>query len=170
MVKFSRVADTASSMHFVRVLFRVWLSHLSRGHQVLCQHGAFSGVGAVVASFMPTECPQGGGGIFGKSLKRAICNTLGLHAVLTTCLGFLSLLDDGCVACCLLLSCSYHVCIQIHATCCCFHPCITENFGAQRARSGGASWVKVTREPARQAKSLAPVRSNLHVPTWNTRF
>ena len=32
------------------------------------------------------------GGIFGKPLKRAVWNTLGLHAVLTTCLRFSSVL------------------------------------------------------------------------------
>ena len=42
-------------------------------------------------------------GIFGNPLKRAIQNTLGLHAVLTTCLRFSSFLDSACVACCLLL-------------------------------------------------------------------
>ena len=36
--------------------------------------------------------------IFGKPLKRAIRNTPGLHAVLTTCLRFLSALDGACVA------------------------------------------------------------------------
>ena len=35
-------------------------------------------------------------GIFGKPLKRAIWNTLGLHAVLTVCLIFLSFLDGTC--------------------------------------------------------------------------
>ena len=40
-------------------------------------------------------------GIFGKPLKRAIWNTLGLHAGLTTCLRFSSLFDSACVACCL---------------------------------------------------------------------
>ena len=42
----------------------------------------------IVASFVPAECPKGGGGmwgIFGKPLKRAIWNTLGLHVVLTIC-------------------------------------------------------------------------------------
>ena len=43
-------------------------------------------------------------GIFGKPLKRAIWNTLGLHAVLTVCLKFLSFLDSACVACWLFLS------------------------------------------------------------------
>ena len=47
-------------------------------------------------------------GIFGKPLKRAIWNTLGLHAVLTTCLRFLSFLDGACVACCLFLIGNHH--------------------------------------------------------------
>ena len=97
--------------------------HISRGRAVSCQHGAFSGVGAFVVSFVPAECPVGGGMwvIFGKPLKWAIRNTPGLHAVLTTCLRFLSALDSACVACCLfLLTGSHHVFIQIHTTCCCF--------------------------------------------------
>ena len=68
---------------------------------------------------MPTVCPVGGGiwGIFGKPLKRAIWNTLGLHAALTTCLSFSSFFDGACVPCCLFLSTgSYHVCIQIYTT------------------------------------------------------
>ena len=40
-------------------------------------------------------------GIFGKPLKRAIRNSLGLHAVLTKCLRFSSVLADACVAFCL---------------------------------------------------------------------
>ena len=54
-----------------------WTSfHISLGRAVSCQHGAFSGVGAFVVSFVPAECPVGGGmwGIFGKPLKRAIQN------------------------------------------------------------------------------------------------
>ena len=39
--------------------------HISRGHRVSCQHGAFPGVGAFVASFAPAECPKGGGGVCG---------------------------------------------------------------------------------------------------------
>ena len=56
-------------------------------------------VAVIVALFVPTECPVGGGGgvcgwgIFGNPLKRAIWNTLGLHAVLTTCLIFSSVSD-----------------------------------------------------------------------------
>ena len=52
-------------------------SHISQGHLELRQLGGFSGFGAIVPSFLPTECSGGGGmwGIFGKDLKRAIWNT-----------------------------------------------------------------------------------------------
>ena len=88
-------------------------------------------------------------GYIRKALEKGYLEHLGLHAVLTTCLRFLSLLDDGCVACCarflsllddgcvaccLLLSTgSCHVCMQIRATCCCFPRCTTETFGAQKS-------------------------------------
>ena len=51
--------------------------HISRHHRQLRQLRGFSGVSAIVASFVPTECSGGGGmwGIFGKPLKRAIRNT-----------------------------------------------------------------------------------------------
>ena len=76
-------------------------------------------------------------GIFRKPLKRAIWNTLGLLAVLTTCLRFLSVLDGARVFCCLFLSTgSYHVYIQIHSTDCCFPGCTTKAFGAQK----GSLW------------------------------
>ena len=84
--------------------------------------GGFSVVVVIVALFVPDVCPVGGGmwGIFGKPLKRAIWNTLGLHAVLTTCLRFSSVSDRACVACCLFFSSgSYHVRIQILSMGCC---------------------------------------------------
>ena len=125
--------------------FLQWGRHISRGRSGICQHGAFSGIAVIVASFVPAESPKGGGGmwgIFGKPLKRAIWNTLGLHVVLIVCLRFLSFLDSACVACWLFLSTdSHHVRIQIHATCCCIPGCTATTFGSQRARSGGATWV-----------------------------
>ena len=73
-------------------------------------------------------------GIFGKPLKRAIQDTLGLHAVLTVYLIFLSFLDAACVACCLFLSTgSHHVCIQIHGRCCCVPTCTTKAIGSERS-------------------------------------
>ena len=84
-------------------------------------------------------CRGGGGmwGILGKALKRAIWNTLRLHAVLTICLRLLSVLDGACVACCIFLSPgSYHVRIQIHSTGCCFPGCTSKAFGAQQ----GSLW------------------------------
>ena len=82
----------------------------------------------------------GGGmwGLFGKPMKRATWNTLGLHVVLTVCSKFLSFLDGACVACCLFLSTgSYHVRIQIHATCCCIPRCTAETFGSQKSTLWG---------------------------------
>ena len=77
-------------------------------------------------------------GIFGKPLKGAIWNTLGLHAVLTMSLRSLSVLDGACVACCVFLSTGrYHVRIQIHATCCCFARCTTKAFGTQKSTLWG---------------------------------
>ena len=41
-------------------------SYISLGWTVSCQHRAFSGVGALVVSFVPAECPVwGGGGVCG---------------------------------------------------------------------------------------------------------
>ena len=59
----------------------------------------------IVVLFVPTVCPVGGGiwGVFGKPLKRAIWKILGLHAELTICLRFSSVLDAVCAACCLFL-------------------------------------------------------------------
>ena len=90
---------------------------------------------------------------FRKPVKKAIWNTLGLYAVLTTCLRFSSVLEDACVACCRFLSTgSYHVCKQMHSTCCCFPRCTTEAFGSQKSMLWGETWMKVTGEPVRQAK------------------
>ena len=113
--------------------------YISWGHRVSCQHGAFSGVGAFVASFAPAECPKAEGyvGHIRKALEKGYLEHPGLHAVLTTCLRFSSLLDSVCAACCLFLSTgSYYVCIQIHTTCCCFPRCTTTTFGAQK----GSLW------------------------------
>ena len=106
-------------------------------------------IGAIVASFESAECPvdRGMQGIFGKPLERAIWNTLGLHAVPTTCLRFSSCSDGACVACCLFLSTgSYHVCIQIHSTGCCFPRCTTETFWGCKLGAGERD------EPGRKAK------------------
>ena len=65
------------------------------------QLGGFLVIVVIVASFVPAECPVGGGGIWGifeKPLKRAIPNTAGLHAVMMMCLRFSSVLDGACVA------------------------------------------------------------------------
>ena len=53
------------------------LRNISRGRWGLRQLDGFLVVAVIVALFVPTECPVGGGmwGIFGKPLKRAIWNT-----------------------------------------------------------------------------------------------
>ena len=108
--------------------------HISRCHRQLRQLGGFLGVGAIVASFVPTECSRRRDmwGIFGKPLKRAIRNTPSLHAVLPICLRFSSVLDDACVDRCLVLSTgSYQVRIQIHIPHCCIPRCTTETLGLE---------------------------------------
>ena len=71
-------------------------------------------------------------GYIRKALEKGYLEHPGLHAVLTTCLRFLSVLDDACVACCCLFLSpgSYHVRIQVHSLGYCFPGCTTETFGA----------------------------------------
>ena len=81
--------------------------------------GANTVVGVIIAAFVSTEGPVGGGrgyvGYILKALEKGYLKNPGLHAGLTICLRFSSVLDVACVACCLFLSTgSYHVCIQIH--------------------------------------------------------
>ena len=79
-------------------------------------------------------------GISGKPLKRAIWNTPGLLAGLTTCLRFSSVSDGACVACCLfLLTGSCHVLIQIYTTGCCFPGRTTKAFVAQKGSLWGCT-------------------------------
>ena len=93
-------------------------------------------------------------GIFGKPLKRAIWNTLGLHAVPTTCFRFSSVLDGACVACCLFLkkaatTSTYRLTPRAVAS----PDAPQKPLVRKRARSGGAQWVRVQRhEPGSRAK------------------
>ena len=113
------------------------LQQFSRERWGLHQLSGFSVVVVIVALFVRNVCPRGGGGmwgIFGKPLKKAIWKTLGVHAVLMTCLKLSSVSDRVGVACFLFLSTgSYHVRIQIHSTGCCFPQCTTETFGALKS-------------------------------------
>ena len=88
-------------------------------------------------------------GYIQKALDKGYLEHPGLHAVLTTCLRFSSLLDGARVPCCLFLSTgSYHVYIQIHSTGCCF------------------PWVQVTRQrPGSQAKKPRTAGSQQHACT-----
>jgi hypothetical protein len=72
-------------------------------------------------------------GYIWKALEKGYLEHLGLHAVLTTCLRFSSILDGACVGCCLLLSTgSYHVRIQIQSMSCCLPRCSTKALGAEK--------------------------------------
>ena len=53
---------------------------ISRGRRRICQHGAFSGVAVIVASFVPAECPKGGGyvGYIRKALEKGFSEMYGL--------------------------------------------------------------------------------------------
>ena len=83
-----------------------------------------------------------------KALGKGNLQHLGLHAVLTICLRFSSILDTARVACCLFLSTdSYRVCTQIYTSCCCFTFCATKAFGAQegslwgcKVGAGASAW------------------------------
>ena len=97
-------------------------------------------------------------------LKRAIWNTLGLHAVLTICLRFSSISDIACVACCLFLSTgTCHIYIYIHSTSCCFPRCTTKAFGAQKGSLGGAQRVWV-----QQHEVVRKLRILKGTDFWNT--
>ena len=77
-------------------------------------------------------------GYIRKALEKGYSEHLGLHAIPTVCLIFLSFLDAARVALCLFLSTgSHHVCIQIHATGCCLPRCTTKAFGAQKGSLRG---------------------------------
>ena len=70
----------------------------------------------IVASFVPAECPKGGGyvGYIRKALEKGYLEHPGLHVVLTVCLRFFVFF--GQCLCCLLAvlsTDSHHVRIQI---------------------------------------------------------
>ena len=149
--------------------------NISRGRRGMCQLGGFSVVVVIVAVFLPTVCPVGGciWGIFGKPLKRATWNTLGLHAVLTVFLRFLSVSDTACVVCCLF--CQQAAPMSAYK----FTPRAVASPDAPQkplvrktAPSGDTNRVKVTRDaPGRKPKSRVQlVCSNLHAPTRSTKF
>ena len=123
--------------HFGRLILHsvIYHVHISRGPSHLCQLGGFSGVGAIVASFLPTECSGGMGmwGIFGKPLKRAIWNTPGLHAVQTICLRFSSFFGQ-CLCCLLPLFVNRQPpCLHTNSgTPCCIPRCTTKASGTEK--------------------------------------
>ena len=144
------------------------------GTVLQCRLGGFSGVGATVASFLPTECSRARGiwGIFGKPLKSCL-EHLGLHAVLMKSLRFSSVLDDA------LLAASF---CQQGATTAAYkftpwglllppmhHKSLWCVKGLTMGMQSGCRRLG-TSLAAGQKSPVQLVRSNLHAPTRNTRF
>ena len=110
---------------------------------------------ALLPHLCPLSVPKGGGmwGILGKPFKRAIWNSLGLHAVFTTCLRFSSVLD-GCVLPAASF-CQQAATMSVYKSRQCAVPSPDaphKPLVRKRARSGGAEWVRVTRRPAKPAQ------------------
>ena len=61
------------------------LMYISLGRVVSCQHGAFSGVGAFVVSFVPAECPVGGGGGDVGHIRKALEKGYSEHPRFASC-------------------------------------------------------------------------------------
>ena len=57
----------------------IYMVDIFRGRVISCQHGAFSRVAVIVASFVPAECPKGVGmwGIW-KALEKGFSEMYGL--------------------------------------------------------------------------------------------
>ena len=108
MPKYSSLPWHLWELDFVQIIFACLQISLRVG----CDYAnmvSFRGVGAIVASFVPTECRVGYVGYIQKALEKGYLEHPGLHAVLTICLRFSSVLDGACVSCCLFLSTgSYH--------------------------------------------------------------
>ena len=130
----------------------------------------FRGSAPLFPHLCPLSVPEVGVcGVYSESpLKRAIWNTLGLHAVLTTCLRFSSVLDDGCVACCL---CQQAADMSAYK----FTPrAVASPYAPQkplvrkRARSGGAQWVRVQRHE-RGSRAKKPHTSRSQPPACTHR-
>ena len=77
---------------------------------------------------------------------RKALEKVGLHAVLTTCLGFSSVLDGACVACCLLCQQAATMSAYEFTSRAVASPDAPQKpLVRKRARSGGAKWVQVSR-------------------------
>ena len=72
-LELERRGGEGQSLHLPHVcLLNGDILHISRGRTGICQHGAFSGIAVIVASFVPAECPKGGGylGYIRKALEK----------------------------------------------------------------------------------------------------
>ena len=156
-----------------RAIRRAFTGHISLGRSEWCQRGAFSGVGAIVASFVPAECPEGGGYIQ-KALEQGYLE----HP------GFACCTDDmfdifvrfGQCRCCLLppFVNRQSPCPHTNSRNGLLHlPMHHRNlwFAKEHALAVQIGCRLLVRSPPAKQKSLAlPVRSNLHANTRSTRF
>ena len=119
------------------------------GTRQMCQLRAFFRVPVIVDSFVPTGCPvhRGMWHIFGKPLKMAIWNILGLHAELSICLR--NLVRFGQCMICLLprfVTVLCHAYLQ-NLQCVVASPNAPRKpLVRKRARSESEEWVKVSRK------------------------
>ena len=102
-------------------------------------------------------------GIFGKPLNRAIWNTLGLHAVLTPCLIFSSVLDSACVAASFCQQAITMSAYKFTQRAVASPDAPQKPLVRKRARSGGANWVQVTREKS-PSKAKKPCTAGSQQP------
>ena len=152
-------------------------THISSARRHLCQLGAFLGVGAIVASFVPAECPVGGGGYVGyiqKALEkgylehpRSACCTDGMFKIFV--------LFGRCLCCLLPLFVNRQPpCPHTNSRQVLLHPqmhCRNLRFAKERALAGRTGcMLLIGRRLAKQKGLVQPVRSNLHATRWNTRF
>ena len=112
-------------------------------------------------------------GYIRKALEKGYLEHPGLHAIPTTSLRFLSVLDNACVPCYLFFSTSsYHVRIQIlHGL---LLPPMHHNSlwcvkGLALGVQSGCRWLGGGLAAGKKS-SVQPVRSNLRAPTRKTRF
>ena len=95
-----------------------------------------------------------------KALEKGYLEHPGLHAVLTTCLRFLSVSDGACVACYLFFSTAAMSSYKFTPRAVASPDAPQKPLTRKRACSGGVKWVQVTRhEPGSRAKKPRTSRS-----------
>ena len=152
--------------------------HISRGRSHLHQLGGFSGVGAIVASLLPTEC-SGGKGMWGvgynrKGLEKGYLESP-TYACCTDDMFEIFVCFGWCLCCLLPLFVNRQPpCPHTNSRHALLHPQMNHKslwFGKGHALAVQPGCRLLARSPPAKQKGLVqPVRSNLHAPTKNTKF